>query len=624
MYQEYKLIGFCISKLHEKSNRGLVEAINNALVPLGYRLLIFHTSTDLYRSSLNDSAERTIFDLIPYENLDGLIIHDESFFDKWAIQCVINKAQSYHLPVLNIGAKKEGCYNILFQEDEGFAEVVRHLIEVHGKKNIYMIGGYKGNYFCDNRERIFCEVMAEHNLPCPAEHIFYGNLWETPTVAATEEILKENPLPEAIVCVNDFTALTVSDTLRAHNIRIPDDILITGFDGMDEAKYAWPSITTCKCDYNEVARVIAEILTNIEKMTTTASIIRVPYQQIHASSCGCGKDLPFSDVGGMLRASESRLSGYIDFEGHLYELADKLVLCQDRNEQVGYLSELRVSDMMILLNDDFYDVSINPVELHREDPYNEKLFVVYESNVMNPEVGRYVSPNDLIPNMDELLDRGVPLVLNALSYLGNTLGYVCFYCEPLQANYCHLVQYVTMLNQAFGGAKNFQYLQHVAENMETLSEEDFMTGLNNRKGFFKKLPGFLTDCTSEPIVLYSIDLDGLKYINDTYGHTAGDVAIKMVADAIERLSVRHALSARFGGDEFILVISKESNIEPDDIIASIQTNLLQEQISNDLLYDVTASIGYVVSDAKSFNFEEISKEADARMYIIKQSKPHHR
>ena len=92
--------------------------------------------------------------------------------------------------------------------------------------------------------------------------------------------------------------------------------------------------------------------------------------------------------------------------------------------------------------------------------------------------------------------------------------------------------------------------------MQRLAVTDALTGLYNRHKLDEVLATEFERARryKRPLSIIMLDMDGLKTINDTYGHPAGDVALKIVADAIRKTTRRGDLPARFGGDEFIVLL----------------------------------------------------------------------
>lgn len=166
-------------------------------------------------------------------------------------------------------------------------------------------------------------------------------------------------------------------------------------------------------------------------------------------------------------------------------------------------------------------------------------------------------------------------------------------------------------------------MKEVEYKLQELSLVDDLTGLTNRRGL-NLLAGQLLGMTSRmrlnAILLY-IDLDGLKIINDTLGHAAGDRALKDMA-ALLRTTFRVSdIISRLGGDEFV-VLALESTENPNDIIIQrLQENLCAHNSQPDLNYRLAFSFGIARYkwDAPA-SMELLLEEADKTMYEQKQRK----
>ncbi len=159
-------------------------------------------------------------------------------------------------------------------------------------------------------------------------------------------------------------------------------------------------------------------------------------------------------------------------------------------------------------------------------------------------------------------------------------------------------------------------------HLEHISTRDELTGLLNRRGFFdifRKETDRTARGHSKGGLLIVIDLDNFKVINDTYGHQAGDAALKMVANTLTHNSRVMDSCARLGGDEFVLLLV---NTEREKSLVRAQ-NLIKQLNSLSLVWygaeiPVRASLGlkdYSGADVA----EEIFGAADEKLYAQKRS-----
>ncbi len=124
-------------------------------------------------------------------------------------------------------------------------------------------------------------------------------------------------------------------------------------------------------------------------------------------------------------------------------------------------------------------------------------------------------------------------------------------------------------------------------------------------------------------MVVSIDLNGLKTINDTYGHGEGDFALKTVGRALQRVVQERGISARFGGDEFsaALFYDEYEQYADADFRKQLEEQLDQVNRTAGKAYEVSCSCGMQMTPTNGdVNIDEILKEADHKMY---QDKKHH-
>jgi diguanylate cyclase (GGDEF)-like protein/PAS domain S-box-containing protein len=174
-----------------------------------------------------------------------------------------------------------------------------------------------------------------------------------------------------------------------------------------------------------------------------------------------------------------------------------------------------------------------------------------------------------------------------------------------------------------GSAIDVTALMKVQNQLERTSLTDELTGLYNRRGFLTlveqqlKLESHVS--TARGLTLMFADMDGLKKINDTYGHEAGSDAIQTLARVVKSVVRSGDIVARLGGDEFV-ILSIGSNDETTELVSDrIQRSLDEYNARSGKPYKVACSIGVApVRLDGTRTFEEIIAEADEAMYAEKQ------
>lgn len=150
-----------------------------------------------------------------------------------------------------------------------------------------------------------------------------------------------------------------------------------------------------------------------------------------------------------------------------------------------------------------------------------------------------------------------------------------------------------------------------------------MTGLLNRRGFYKSAVPKFTKAVENKIniSIISIDLDDLKPINDMYGHSHGDIALKTITRVIEKLSNPNFVSSRFGGDEFVIFAYDFNDKGANKFMNSFKKELKHFNATSGKPYIVDASIGaYTCVPVADDYIDDFIKKADERMYYQKSYK----
>jgi len=166
-------------------------------------------------------------------------------------------------------------------------------------------------------------------------------------------------------------------------------------------------------------------------------------------------------------------------------------------------------------------------------------------------------------------------------------------------------------------------LEKVNDRLRSLSLSDGLTGLNNRRGFMILATGLLkfTRRAGYSLCLLYIDLDSLKYINDTFGHTAGDTAITHFARILTDTFRDSDVIGRMGGDEFVALIIDATESDLAGMQARLQSNVDAHNLQSERGYALSFSLGVIRVDSKStISMEALLSQADAAMYKHKQGR----
>ncbi len=154
------------------------------------------------------------------------------------------------------------------------------------------------------------------------------------------------------------------------------------------------------------------------------------------------------------------------------------------------------------------------------------------------------------------------------------------------------------------------------KEMDYLIKHDYLTGLHNRR-FFQESFYFLLRNKNIPLGIMMMDVNGLKIINDAYGHIVGDKALKMVADVLNQVFSKPDIVARLGGDEFAVLLQGNVSLEKmEKYKEEIYQILLKRPIKN---ISISLSIGYEIINDSNIKIDDVFQLAENRMYRHKIS-----
>lgn len=615
MIGKYKIAALCISRICDNDCLDFVTHLSKQLNSIGFRLLVYHTCSDLFWKYPRQKGEALIFELIDFSKVDVLIIFNEKLKDDDVISRLENRAKEADTPVINCCGTGE-C-SVYFDYKTGFEEIVRHVIEFHEIKDVHLIAGIENNDISQEREDVFKKVAAENEIDIEGR-ISYGDFWSKPAAKIVKDMVKSKNIPQAIICANDVMAIAAANELKAAGYKIPQDVMITGFDGINEIYFCEPKITSCLCNYEAMAKCTVQLISKASQGESIKGDHPIVPKILLSESCGCnnGEKINASDY---LNSINNRFYRYREEERSLNERASKIQLAKDIKQAAEQIDNTVIYNMSCLLNEECLDASVNPVDNHKEKVFSDKMIIFFDDEIEKSKIGQKMNLEDILPNFDAIVERGYPLVFTMLNFQDTPIGYVCFFFMNYSAdNYVKISQIVTALNNALTGFRNMRYQHYITNQIEQMYKVDLMTGLYNRNGCVKIYESVAAQAKQdgEEMTFALTDLDMLKYVNDNFGHSEGDNAICTAAQALKNSAAPDSICARIGGDEMIAFFTgKRDGYSPEQVKGKIKKYLENYNKNSNKPYKVGSSVGvYTVQSEDITEFEDMIKKADNLMY----------
>ncbi len=623
--KEQKIIAICAAR---DCDPAYLSTFSSFAKEYNYKVLYFFSFSDLYTTESHDIGEKNIYQLINYDLIDGLIIMAQSIKNQEVLHSLTRAANKAKIPAISIDCPLEGCYNIEFNYDKAVECIITHLIEKHNISRINFIAGFRGNDYSEHRLSIYRKVLEEHNLPIEEERIGYGDFWQVPTNAVLDCFFaSELPFPQAIVCANDTMAITTYDRLINAGYRVPEDVMVTGIDGIPEALQHTPSITTAKQDLEGGARKAYDILADLFEGKSCDKQIWIDSQIVYGGSCGCNPN-SLSDTNPLMRSLYNNIEGTKWFNNRqirmIADLTDKSSFQEVFDRMKHYTKEFDSSRFWLCIVDDFlieeeFSDIIEDANLKRNG-YSSKMDLMLYRNQGEWQGIMDFETTQLLPNLMGIFEEIDNIIFFPLHVHAQTIGYAALSFDDTDINITHCHQFFMNVSIALEVTKTHRRQETIIQNLENKYVHDPLTGLFNRRGFYQRVTEMYADCVAnqELIMIISVDLNGLKPINDTYGHADGDIAISTVAKALMTSARRNDVCARFGGDEFVVAGTLSNEEEAEEYIKNVQSFLDAFNADSGKPYEVSASFGLVAAIPNdSITLDEFIGQADEKMYAEK-------
>jgi len=234
---------------------------------------------EVYRNIIYDHVDTTKFDgLIISGTLRNFIT--EADFAKFM--------ERFHgLPTVSLTPALSHIPTLIVDNTSGMKSLISHLAQDHKCRKFAFISGPKGNVDADERLDLFQRYLNEYKLVCDEELVLAGDFSRSGGYKAAVELIKKNKDFDALLAANDETALGAIQALLDNDIRVPEDVAVTGFDNIEESELTTPPLTTVRQPFKEIGRTAVELL--LAKMRGEELPMRTTLQTplVIRQSCGC-------------------------------------------------------------------------------------------------------------------------------------------------------------------------------------------------------------------------------------------------------------------------------------------------------------------------------------------------
>lgn len=624
-------IAVVVAGIDEEYQNTIISGINTYAKENNINISYFAAFGGMLESKRFDIGEYSIYNLIDFSKFDGAILMTNTICDPAVNERIIERVRKSGIPAVVFDcADYPEFFNISIDNNSAMKEMVRHVINVHGARVINYISGPLSNPEAKARYEAFLSVMAENRLPVQEERIFFGEFRSHDGIHAVEDFIESGlSLPDAFVCANDAMALTAVTTLEKYGYKVPDDVILTGFDATYNARNFCPALSTVKRPLFRAGYKACSVIIDILNGNSPSKEILLEAKPVFSESCGCCTESP-DDLREFKKKNYGRIETTNTNISMLNRLTARLAETENSSELFNileeFIEELECEKFCLCLTEDWQDAFSSNLPIVS----NISSYCGYITAPLIWEKGErrsigYFPSSNMYPESFE--NGGNISYFLPLHFRERCLGYYIITNGdfPIYSLLCH-----TLTMNISNSIENIRKLFHLNKAMDELNRLyviDPLCNIYNRNGFINIADDMFRDCVAnhKNVMLSFIDMDGLKFINDNYGHNEGDFAIQRLASIIQECCGTKSICARFGGDEFVIFDADAA--EGSDMALERRFNAKIDNMNAIIKkpYMLSASIGSIITSAdNSDTLYSIIKQADEKMYEIKKQKKNSR
>lgn len=587
-------------------------------------------STFAEQTTYLNESEYNIFRLPDLKDFDGAIILANSFNMRDELVFVHQTVMESKIPAVSLEYDLEGITAIHTDNYNGMYDLAKHVVEEHGARQIVFIGGPREHAESNLRLQAVQDVVREKGVSLPEENILYGD-WAKNLCKdlAREWINRHNGLPDIFICANDIMAMAVCELMEELGYKVPDDVMVTGYDCLQNAQEYVPSIASVNHEWFSMGVKAMQILLDKMEGREVEASITMKSRFVPGESCGCD-----SDVIKPTERKQRSLSHEIDGLAcdqhfrHFYLYSRKVETASDMNGSLDYLFQgeywMEGDNFMLCLDQEYFNIEENNENL-RTQGYSDNMDVI--SSLKNG-----------VPRSRQIMDRKEamfrvsnedpnPRIFIFVSVYSEerSYGFAMLTRDMRIADDNYLYIWTRHMNQCLEQIRRNITIAELTRRLTELSVTDPLTGVYNRAGCEKIAYPMLDEWHKEggTGALMIADIDRMKTINDKFGHASGDLALRTVSTVLKSQLPADWIVSRFGGDEFFMGGKLMDGMDLEEMRNSIMQKLALEVERRQIPFELNISIGYSKLEPDGeIDLENELRRADESMYSVKEE--HHK
>ena len=592
-------------------------------------LYVFQSFGNFSKDGNFNTGEYNITRLPDLSSFDGILLDLANIPQADLKNEIIEAARSASAPVISLLEKVPGLYFSGIDNYTAIQTVMEHLICKHHCRTLNYVSGPAGSVENQQRFGAYRDALQKYGIPFDSMRVT-GSTYEIENgIHAFSEFQNRELLPDAFVCANDNIAVGICLAAKKAGYSIPDDFLVTGFDNENKASFFDPRVTTVGFSKAEIMTNALILLSDVWDGSNESMHIYTPVTHVFQESCHCIPVAP-ADRGQYVAKNIIDEVRQSDMQNWMMDLDRFLLDCNSFTELADHLhtwlDQHGCGSLNLLMNPDIFrleqiDTLLDiPDDTYLSIGYPDQMAIVYPY-IDSTETTLDLSSGTLIPHIKDSGKQNFYL-FSPVHFREREIGYLilenCDYLLDHQFLFETLNTFRTAIEALYGKL----LMRKKNKQLSQLYIHDSLTGLYNRMAYETlALPAFQQHMQlGEPVGIMFIDADRLKYINDSFGHDMGNLAISTIASVIRQYCPVDAIPMRYGGDEFVCVIPGTNTEQMQTIKQSIESHLSSLSSSRHETFPIEASIGFIVADDPHHTLNDYINLADEQMYLSKKER----
>jgi len=606
-----KRIGVIIPAITDNLQTELLDVIFRTAYAADCDVAVLTTATNGLEFHIQNEimeGEESIYCLIERAELDGILFASQYFIKETVRKFISEKIRKSGIPCIDLGGTALGFETVTIPQDEAVCELTDHIIEKHNCRKLVFLAGPEGNPDSEQRMAGFIRSADAHN--CSYE-IVYGDFWKKrASELGNEFIQQQRDLPDAVICASDVMAVTLCSTLNSGGINVPDDVIVTGFDGHLCAMSSFPSVTTISGAMSELGRAGTEKLIGITEHNDSSDM-----HIIFGASCGCVERMTDYHTAAMLVQEqiqkdseatdmlEMRINADVITRTSRVETLSELT---DIVDQTAHIIKSYKSLYMCILPD--WDSSPEQPDICTTKPFPKQMLCAISKKAWTSgEKGSIFPTKDIVPLLTQPHKPTLLYVL-PLHAASQVFGYCGFAYEKAE-DFTVSVMLFNMMSAVANGMRFLRhrlYAEYLQRKIEEASLYDKMTDMLSKKGLLIHLEKQEKANVRNGIMLVSIS-QLAAVPNRQNKNILSDTVMQselLLANAIRLISGRELQTARLDKRTFAVVYPLEASDIPERYAEEMMIQLevlirkMQEGSAAAFLPEPYYVCGYVTAPAE--------------------------